>query len=125
MTPRNLSRDLSLHTHSPAFCLHRQHTAEWLSSFQSGLLSNFLQERFAKKSEADDLRRAFDKLDSKGDGKIDAEEIAAMFNKLGHKAKRVSEHNWWRCKPLGARRVACFIRSSTRAWKRGECGAIC
>jgi hypothetical protein len=65
-----------------------------------------LQERFAKKSEADDLRRAFDKLDSKGDGKIDADEIAALFNKLGHKAKRVRRLH-------SAKHVCCHESQST------------
>ncbi|XRA98890.1 calmodulin [Pycnococcus provasolii] len=46
------------------------------------------REKYAKKNEAEDLRRAFNNLDTKGDGKIDAEELNAVFTKLGHKTKR-------------------------------------
>eukprot|EP00959_Pyramimonas_sp_CCMP1952_P269072 5625551-Pyramimonas_sp.AAC.1 len=46
-------------------------------------------ERFAKKNEAVDLRRAFDKLDSKGDGKIDTDELVRFFTIMGYKAKKV------------------------------------
>ena len=67
------------------------------------------QERFARKNEAEDLRRAFDILDTKGrvspngidfcgashgsphrDGRIDADEVEQVFKQLGHKCKRVS-----------------------------------
>mmetsp|Transcript_33345 Transcript_33345/g.40313 ORF Transcript_33345/g.40313 Transcript_33345/m.40313 type:complete len:188 (-) Transcript_33345:676-1239(-) len=47
------------------------------------------RERFAKKNEAEDLRRAFDKLDSKGDGKIDSEELNKYFTQMGYKAKKM------------------------------------
>jgi len=46
------------------------------------------RERFAKKNEAVDLRRAFDKLDSKGDGKIDTDELVRFFTIMGYKAKK-------------------------------------
>mmetsp|Transcript_39544 Transcript_39544/g.75773 ORF Transcript_39544/g.75773 Transcript_39544/m.75773 type:complete len:186 (+) Transcript_39544:332-889(+) len=46
------------------------------------------RERFAKKNEAEDLRRAFDKLDSKGDGRIDADELVRFFTIMGCQAKR-------------------------------------
>lgn len=46
------------------------------------------RERYAKKNEAEDLKRAFDKLDVHRDGKIDAEEINQVFLSLGHKCKR-------------------------------------
>lgn len=46
------------------------------------------REKYAKKNEAEDLRRAFDTLDTKGDGKIDSEELNAVFVRLGHKTKR-------------------------------------
>ena len=43
------------------------------------------QERYSRKTEAADLQRAFTILDSKGDGKIDAAELGALFKRLGHK----------------------------------------
>jgi calmodulin len=46
------------------------------------------RERYARKNEAEDLTRAFNALDRKGDGKLDAEELQALFNALGHKPKR-------------------------------------
>ncbi|KAK9806945.1 hypothetical protein WJX72_008320 [[Myrmecia] bisecta] len=46
------------------------------------------RERFARKNEAADLKRAFDKLDAKTDGKIDTEELNELFLKLGHKTKK-------------------------------------
>lgn len=36
-----------------------------------------------------ELRRAFDRLDLKRDGKLDAHELGQMFNKLGHSLKKV------------------------------------
>ena len=48
-----------------------------------------LQERFARKNEAADLRRAFDTLDKNHDGHIDANELNALFLALGHKTKKV------------------------------------
>lgn len=49
-----------------------------------------LQERYARKNEAADLRRAFELIDSKNDGRIDAGELAELFDKMKHKVKRVS-----------------------------------
>lgn len=46
------------------------------------------RERYARKSEAEDLKRAFARLDRKGDGRIDADELAAVFAELGYKARR-------------------------------------
>mmetsp|Transcript_3060 Transcript_3060/g.11415 ORF Transcript_3060/g.11415 Transcript_3060/m.11415 type:complete len:112 (+) Transcript_3060:303-638(+) len=46
------------------------------------------RERFAKKNEAEDLRRAFDKLDTKGDGKIDAQELREVLLLLRHETKK-------------------------------------
>jgi len=46
------------------------------------------RERFAKKNETEDLRRAFDKLDTKGDGKIDAQELREIFSLLRHDTKK-------------------------------------
>lgn len=46
------------------------------------------RERYARKNEAEDLRRAFAALDRKGDGRIDAEELAATLAALGYKARR-------------------------------------
>ena len=48
-----------------------------------------LQERYSRKNEAADLRRAFNTLDINGDGQIDADELAETFNRLRHKAKKV------------------------------------
>jgi len=47
------------------------------------------RERFAKKNEAEDLRRAFEKLDIKNDGKIDCDELNTVFQMLNHKTKKV------------------------------------
>ena len=49
-----------------------------------------MQERYARKNEAADLRRAFEILDSKHDGHIDAEELRDIFEKMNHKVKRVT-----------------------------------
>lgn len=46
------------------------------------------RERYARKNEAADLKRAFNALDSKGDGKIDPEELNQVFLTLGHKPRR-------------------------------------
>lgn len=46
------------------------------------------RERYARKNEAEDLRRAFAALDRKGDGRIDAEELSQAFASLGYRAKR-------------------------------------
>ncbi|GMH32255.1 hypothetical protein BSKO_00089 [Bryopsis sp. KO-2023] len=46
------------------------------------------RERFARKNEADDLRRAFQTLDKKRDQRIDADELNQVFMALGHKTKR-------------------------------------
>ena len=47
-----------------------------------------MQERYARKNEAADLRRAFELLDSKHDGHIDAEELRDIFEKMNHKVKK-------------------------------------
>lgn len=47
-----------------------------------------MQERYAKKNETEELRRAFEIMDSKKDGKVDAEELSALFTQLGHKCKK-------------------------------------
>ena len=47
-----------------------------------------VQERYARKNEAADLRRAFEFLDSKHDGHIDAEELRDIFEKMNHKVKK-------------------------------------
>lgn len=46
------------------------------------------QERYAKKNETEELRRAFEIMDSKKDGKVDAEELSTLFAQLGHKCKK-------------------------------------
>ena len=48
-----------------------------------------MQERYARKNEANELRRAFETLDCKKDGRVDAAELAEVFQRLGHKAKNV------------------------------------
>lgn len=48
------------------------------------------QERFARKNEAAELKRAFDAIDGKKDGKIDQEELGRLFIKLGHTTRLVS-----------------------------------
>ena len=48
-----------------------------------------MQERYARKNEAVELRKAFNALDLKRDGKLDAYELGQMFNKLGHSLKKV------------------------------------
>ena len=47
------------------------------------------QERYARKSEAEDLKRVFHRLDSKGDNKIDVEELMATFAQYKHKVTKV------------------------------------
>ena len=46
------------------------------------------RERFARKNEEDDLRRAFDFLDRKKDGKIDEDDLTQVFMSLQHKTKK-------------------------------------
>jgi len=55
-----------------------------------------LQERYAKQNEGEQLRRAFDIIDKKGDGKIDAQEIADLFKDLGHRCgkKEIEDMIW-------------------------------
>ncbi|CAG9464559.1 unnamed protein product [Pedinophyceae sp. YPF-701] len=54
------------------------------------------RERYAKQNEGEQLRRAFDKIDNKKDGKIDAQEIADLFKDLGHRcAKKDIEDMIW------------------------------
>ena len=85
------------------------------------------RERFARKNEAEDLRRAFEILDTKkcaptqagslvrrvaeavnshpppsapSDGSIDADELEQVFKHLGHKCKRVRRSADRRARPL-------------------------
>jgi calmodulin len=46
------------------------------------------RERFARKNEEDDLRRAFEFLDRKKDGLIDEDDLNQVFMSLGHKTKK-------------------------------------
>ena len=73
------------------------------------ILFCFSQERFARRNEEEELRKAFDRLDSTGysiltstcvtrvvipafrDGKIDAEELFSLFKWLNHKTSKVRE----------------------------------
>ena len=52
-----------------------------------------VQERYARKSEAEDLKRVFHRLDSKADGKIDLEELQAIFTQYKHKVSKVRRHS--------------------------------
>ncbi|GAB4819032.1 hypothetical protein N2152v2_006078 [Parachlorella kessleri] len=52
------------------------------------MASEISRERFARKNETAELKRAFDFLDKNKDGKIDAEELAAYFTTTGHKMKK-------------------------------------
>ena len=54
-----------------------------------------LQERFARKNETADLKRAFEVLDGDKDGKVDAEELAAYFAAAGHRIKKASAAVGW------------------------------
>jgi Ca2+-binding EF-hand superfamily protein len=55
------------------------------------MLSWHGQERYSRKTEAADLRRAFTILDANNDDRVDAEELAQLFRKLGHKEKKVHD----------------------------------
>jgi calmodulin len=46
------------------------------------------RERYARKTEAEDLKRAFITLDKKNDGKIDGEELMELFKAYDHVPKR-------------------------------------
>uniref|UniRef100_A0A7S0V8N5 EF-hand domain-containing protein n=1 Tax=Polytomella parva TaxID=51329 RepID=A0A7S0V8N5_9CHLO len=46
------------------------------------------RERYARKNEQDELERAFNTIDKKGDRKIDPEELTQLFQELGHVPKR-------------------------------------
>jgi calmodulin len=46
------------------------------------------RERFARKNEADDLKRAFEFLDRRKDGVIDEEDLSQVFTSLGHKTRK-------------------------------------
>lgn len=52
------------------------------------MASKSARERYAKKNETEELKRAFGLIDTKGDGKVDAEEVAALFRRLGHRARK-------------------------------------
>ena len=53
------------------------------------------QERFARKNEGAELRRAFDTLDSRGDGRLDAEELGRVLARLNHKARKARGLRQW------------------------------
>ena len=59
-----------------------------LTSLPFFTLALLAQERYAKKNETEELRRAFEIMDSKKDGKVDAEELSTLFTQLGHKCKK-------------------------------------
>mmetsp|Transcript_14370 Transcript_14370/g.62392 ORF Transcript_14370/g.62392 Transcript_14370/m.62392 type:complete len:87 (+) Transcript_14370:162-422(+) len=54
-------------------------------------MAQVARERFARRNEEEELRKAFDRLDSTGDGKIDAEELFSLFKWLNHKTSKVRE----------------------------------
>ena len=71
------------------------------------------QERYSRKTEATDLRRAFTLLDSKGDNRVDAEELAQLFHRLGHKERKVGESLLLRGAagdPMAVHDIACTSR---------------
>lgn len=49
-----------------------------------------MQLRHARQSKEADLRRVFDKLDTKRDKKIDADELMVFFKQCGENFKKVS-----------------------------------
>mmetsp|Transcript_10470 Transcript_10470/g.43354 ORF Transcript_10470/g.43354 Transcript_10470/m.43354 type:complete len:171 (-) Transcript_10470:2751-3263(-) len=51
-------------------------------------MAQVARERFARRNEEEELRKAFDRLDSTGDGKIDAEELFSLFKWLNHKTSK-------------------------------------
>lgn len=53
----------------------------------------YVQLRYAQKTEESDLRRAFAALNVDGDNKIDVDDLAAFLNGLNHKLKKVREWN--------------------------------
>ena len=57
------------------------------------------QLKYARKNEEFELRRAFVKLDMNNDNKIDADELAAFINSLGHRLKKVrlSKQSFFAC----------------------------
>lgn len=70
------------------------------------------QERFARKNEATDLKRAFELLDRNRDGKIDADELAAYFAATGHKIKKAGRESH------GVRAAGVLVAASTQAGAR-------
>mmetsp|Transcript_6624 Transcript_6624/g.26982 ORF Transcript_6624/g.26982 Transcript_6624/m.26982 type:complete len:88 (+) Transcript_6624:227-490(+) len=54
-------------------------------------MAQVARERFARRNEEEELRKAFERLDSTGDGKIDAEELFSLFKWLNHKTSKVRE----------------------------------
>mmetsp|Transcript_4411 Transcript_4411/g.20023 ORF Transcript_4411/g.20023 Transcript_4411/m.20023 type:complete len:168 (-) Transcript_4411:133-636(-) len=51
-------------------------------------MAQVARERFARRNEEEELRKAFERLDSTGDGKIDAEELFSLFKWLNHKTSK-------------------------------------
>ena len=49
------------------------------------MASEQARQRYARKNEQEALERAFTAIDKNGDGRIDAEELSALFMALGHK----------------------------------------
>jgi calmodulin len=78
------------------------------------------RERYARKAEAAGLQRAFAVLDTKGDGRIDAEELAGVFAALGHRPRRgeVADMIWEvraRARACGAAAAAPHRSATARA----------
>lgn len=60
------------------------------------------QERFARKNEGLDLKRAFELLDKNQDGKVDADELRAYCAGMSHKTKKVGWPPVPASRPAGA-----------------------
>jgi len=52
-------------------------------------MSQAAREKYARKHEGEDLRRAFERLDVDGDKRIGFKDLAETFKKLGHKVKKL------------------------------------
>jgi hypothetical protein len=53
------------------------------------IIAVVMQLRYGQESKEVDLRRAFDKLDTKRDNKIDADELLAFFRSAGESTTKV------------------------------------
>ena len=112
--PSSFFTAYAIHQHGPRVC----GTALGAKNLDHDrMASPEARERFARKNEEDDLRRAFDFLDRKKDGKIDEDDLTQVFMSLQHRTKKgeINDMIWevdedcdnavnWK---------ACFARSAT------------